>query len=94
MMRAADRAVVLASLECVDAVVIFDQDTPVDIVRSVRPDVWAKGGDHTGVDLPEAAVLAAWGGQVVVLPYVEGRSTTELVRAAAVVTPTTGCAGD
>ncbi len=79
LVRAADRARVLEALECVDAVVVFDEDTPDEVLRKVRPDVWAKGGDYAGTDLPEAAVLAEWGGQAVVLPYVRGRSTTALV---------------
>jgi rfaE bifunctional protein nucleotidyltransferase chain/domain len=74
-----DRARVLAALQPVDAVVVFDEDTPTEALRRVRPDVWAKGGDYAGVDLPEAALLREWGGQSVVLPYLQGRSTTGLV---------------
>ncbi|SFC33587.1 rfaE bifunctional protein, domain I/rfaE bifunctional protein, domain II [Nocardioides terrae] len=74
-----DRARVLAALECVDDVVIFDEDTPVEAIRRVRPDVWAKGGDYAGAELPEAPLLREWGGQAVVLPYLHGRSTTSLV---------------
>ncbi len=74
-----DRARVLTALEPVDAVVVFDEDTPTEALRRVRPDVWAKGGDYAGVDLPEAALLREWGGQSVVLPYLQGRSTTGLV---------------
>ena len=79
----ADRARVLLALEPVDAVVVFDEDTPTEVLRTVRPDVWAKGGDYAGVDLPEAALLREWGGQSVVLPYLQGRSTTGLVTTAA-----------
>ena len=75
-----DRARMLAALRCVDAVVVFDEDTPELVLRSVRPEVWVKGGDYLGADLPEAAVLAEWGGVVVTVPYLTGRSTTELVR--------------
>jgi D-beta-D-heptose 7-phosphate kinase / D-beta-D-heptose 1-phosphate adenosyltransferase len=75
----ADRAAVLASLGCVDAVVVFDDDTPVPVLDRLRPDVFVKGGDYTAEQLPEAALLAGWGGQAVVLPYVEGRSTTRLL---------------
>jgi len=78
----ADRARVLAALECVDDVVVFDEDTPVEAIRRVRPDVWAKGGDYAGAELPEAALLEEWGGQAVVLPYLSGRSTTSLVASA------------
>jgi D-beta-D-heptose 7-phosphate kinase / D-beta-D-heptose 1-phosphate adenosyltransferase len=83
LVPAADRVKVLEALECVDAVVVFDEDTPVEVIRRLRPDVWAKGGDYAGAEVPEAAVLRAWGGQAVVLPYLEGRSTTALVRSAA-----------
>ncbi|MEP9383798.1 D-glycero-beta-D-manno-heptose 1-phosphate adenylyltransferase [Nocardioides sp. KR10-350] len=79
----ADRARVLAALECVDEVVVFGEDTPADVLRRIRPDVWAKGGDYAGSELPEAALLHEWGGQAVVLPYLQGRSTTSLVTAAA-----------
>ena len=88
LVPAADRARVLEALECVDAVVVFEEDTPSEILRRVRPDIWAKGGDCAGADVPEAAVLADWGGQAVVLPYLQGRSTTQLVaRGAATLTP-------
>jgi D-beta-D-heptose 7-phosphate kinase / D-beta-D-heptose 1-phosphate adenosyltransferase len=79
---AADRARVLAALECVDAVVIFEEDTPADVLRRIRPDIWAKGGDYSGVRLPESAVLAEWGGEAVTVPYLRGRSTSALVQLA------------
>jgi rfaE bifunctional protein nucleotidyltransferase chain/domain len=82
LVPAADRARVLEALECVDAVVVFDEDTPVEVLHRVRPDIWAKGGDYAGADVPEGAVLQAWGGQAVVLPYLQGRSTTQLVHSA------------
>jgi rfaE bifunctional protein nucleotidyltransferase chain/domain len=82
MVPVADRARVLAALECVDAVLVFDEDTPADAIRSVRPHVWAKGGDYAGYDVPEAETLREWGGQAVVLPYLQGRSTTALVQTA------------
>jgi rfaE bifunctional protein nucleotidyltransferase chain/domain len=77
-----DRADVLRALACVDAVVVFEEDTPDRILRELQPDLWAKGGDYSEDSLPEAAVLAEWGGQAVVLPYLEGRSTTTLLRSA------------
>jgi rfaE bifunctional protein nucleotidyltransferase chain/domain len=78
----ADRVRVLAALDCVDAVVVFDEDTPEQALARVRPDVWAKGGDYTPEDLPERSVLEQWGGQAVLLPYVAGRSTTRMLEAA------------
>ena len=80
LVTAADRARVLEALEFVDAVVVFDEDTPAEVIGRLRPDVWAKGGDYAGADLPEAAVLRRWGGQAVVLPYLDGHSTTALVQ--------------
>jgi rfaE bifunctional protein nucleotidyltransferase chain/domain/rfaE bifunctional protein kinase chain/domain len=78
-----DRAAVLAALDCVDAVEVFADDTPARPLARLRPDVFAKGGDYTLDALPETAVLARWGGQVVVLPYLAGRSTTRLLEEAA-----------
>ena len=71
-----DRARVLLGLSCVDAVVTFDEDDPRQALGSLRPDVWAKGGDYEDADLPEAPLVRSWGGRVVLLPYLSGRSTT------------------
>jgi D-beta-D-heptose 7-phosphate kinase / D-beta-D-heptose 1-phosphate adenosyltransferase len=76
----ADRVAVLEALGCVDAVVPFDERTPEAVLQRLRPDVFAKGGDYALADLPEAALLTTWGGQAVVLPYLEGRSTTQLMK--------------
>ncbi len=77
-----DRAAVLAALDCVDAVVVFDEDTPVEALERLRPDVFAKGADYAVADLPEATTLASWGGETVVVPYLQGRSTTRLLEEA------------
>lgn len=74
-----DRAAVLRALGCVDAVAVFDEDTPVELLRRLRPHVWAKGGDYAHERLPETDALRAWGGRTVILPFVEGRSTTRLI---------------
>ncbi|WP_353050472.1 PfkB family carbohydrate kinase [Cellulosimicrobium sp. Marseille-Q4280] len=74
-----DRARVLAALDCVSAVVVFDEDDPRAALDALRPDVWAKGGDYTEETLPEAEVVRGHGGRVVVLPYVAGRSTTSIL---------------
>ncbi|MDQ0584309.1 D-glycero-beta-D-manno-heptose 1-phosphate adenylyltransferase [Streptomyces rishiriensis] len=79
----ADRIRVLLALQCVDAVAVFDEDTPERLLAELRPDVWVKGGDYTGADLPEAALLQEWGGQAVLLPYLAGRSSTTLLDRAA-----------
>jgi rfaE bifunctional protein nucleotidyltransferase chain/domain/rfaE bifunctional protein kinase chain/domain len=73
-----DRAAVLLALRCVDAVVSFDEDTPEALLGRLRPDVFAKGGDYAVARLPEAGLLESWGGQAVVLPYLEGRSSSRL----------------
>jgi rfaE bifunctional protein nucleotidyltransferase chain/domain len=74
-----DRAAVLAALAAVDAVAIFDEDEPDEILRTLRPHLWVKGGDYAADALPEAAVLAEWGGRALTVPYVGGRSTTNLI---------------
>ena len=81
-----DRVRVLAALEVVDAVTVFGEDTPHAVLDALRPDVWVKGGDYAGPALPEAELLAGWGGQVVVVPYLAGRSTTRLVQLTEVTT--------
>jgi len=74
-----DRAAVLQALECVDAVLVFEEDDPRAALETIRPDLWAKGGDYAVADLPEAQTLATWGGRAVIVPYVAGRSTTRLI---------------
>jgi rfaE bifunctional protein nucleotidyltransferase chain/domain/rfaE bifunctional protein kinase chain/domain len=74
-----DRAALLSAMACVDAVAVFDEDTPEAVLDHLRPDVWAKGGDYAGAELPEAAVLARWGGRAVVLPFLPGHSTSRLI---------------
>ncbi|GER23116.1 bifunctional protein HldE [Zafaria cholistanensis] len=78
-----DRVEMLLALECVDAVVVFDEDTPAEALTALRPEVWVKGGDYSIEQLPEAALLAAWGGRCVIVPHLRGRSTTALAAALA-----------
>jgi rfaE bifunctional protein nucleotidyltransferase chain/domain len=80
---AADRAAVLAALDCVDAVAVFGEDTPRQVLSRLRPHIWVKGGDYDGRELPEAATLGEWGGRALTVPYLDGRSTSRLVEAAA-----------
>lgn len=75
-----DRMRLLRALSVVDDVVVFDEDDPREALRRVRPDIWAKGGDYDANSLPEAEVIRSWGGRVVLLPYLRGRSTTSLLR--------------
>ncbi|HET8621072.1 MAG TPA: D-glycero-beta-D-manno-heptose 1-phosphate adenylyltransferase, partial [Acidimicrobiales bacterium] len=86
-----DRVAVLAALAPVDAVTVFEEDTPAEALAALRPHVFVKGADHAdaaGGEIPEAAVLRRWGGEVVFVPLVPGRSTTRILQAAA--TGTTG----
>ena len=80
--HAADRAAVLAALGSVDAIAVFEEDTPCAVLDQLRPDIWVKGGDYDGRELPEAALLETWGGVAVTVPYLSGRSTTRLAEAA------------
>ena len=77
--RAAERAYLVAALECVDAVVIFEQDTPLELIRTLRPDVLVKGGDYS----PERVVgrddVESWGGRVCIVPLTPGQSTTDII---------------
>lgn len=75
-----ERAEVVAALACVDYVVLFDELTAERLVEAVRPEVYVKGGDYREEELPEAPLVRGYGGRVVLLPLVEGRSTTDLVR--------------
>lgn len=74
-----DRAFVLAGLACVDAVVLFDEDTPAALIEELVPDVLVKGGDYRVEDIVGGGTVRAAGGEVVVIPFVPGRSTTSIV---------------
>ena len=76
----ADRVAVLAALEAVDHVLLFDEDTPERLISQLQPDVHVKGADYSVRLLPEARIVETYGGQVVILPLVEGRSTSAIVR--------------
>jgi D-beta-D-heptose 7-phosphate kinase/D-beta-D-heptose 1-phosphate adenosyltransferase len=75
----AERAYVLAALEAVDLVVVFDQDTPLELVRAVEPDVIVKGGDYEESTIVGAAEVRERGGDVVVIPLTPGQSTTSII---------------
>lgn len=76
---AADRAVVLAGFKAVDLVVEFAEDTPLELIEALRPDVLVKGGDYTVETIVGAAEVMGWGGEVRVLGFVPGKSTSALV---------------
>jgi D-beta-D-heptose 7-phosphate kinase / D-beta-D-heptose 1-phosphate adenosyltransferase len=74
-----DRVRVLAGLRWVDHVVAFDDDRPDALIAAIRPDVYVKGGDYAADALPERALVESYGGRVVALSYLPGRSTSEIV---------------
>jgi rfaE bifunctional protein nucleotidyltransferase chain/domain len=80
-----DRATVLAALRSVDHVVIFEQDTPLELITMIVPDVLVKGGDYTRQTIVGADVIEQHGGDVVTIPLVEGRSTTNVINRARTV---------
>ncbi len=75
-----ERAYVLAALECVDAVTLFEQDTPLELVHALRPDVIVKGGDYSPDTVVGADVVRARGGEVVIIPLTPGHSTTSTIQ--------------
>jgi rfaE bifunctional protein nucleotidyltransferase chain/domain len=77
-----ERAEVVAALRCVDYATIFEELTATKLVQALQPDIYAKGGDYApgGKDLPEATAVHAYGGEVCIVPLVEGHSASELIR--------------
>jgi rfaE bifunctional protein nucleotidyltransferase chain/domain/rfaE bifunctional protein kinase chain/domain len=78
-----DRAELLLALEFVDAVMVFDEDTPEACLAALQPDLWVKGGDYDVTQLPETALVESWGGRCTTVPYHPSRSTTDLADALA-----------
>ena len=76
-----ERAFVLSALECVGLVTIFDDESPLEVIRQLKPDVYAKGGDYTidTIVQPERRAVESYGGKIAILPAVEGRSTTSII---------------
>ena len=74
-----DRAEVLSALKCVDYVVLFDEDSPIDLLLQIKPDVYTKGADYTVETLPEAKPIMENGGRVEFISFVEGKSTTSII---------------
>jgi rfaE bifunctional protein nucleotidyltransferase chain/domain len=75
-----DRARVLAALACIDRLVLFDEDTPLELITLLKPDVLVKGGDYQLSEIVGREVVQARGGQVLTLPFVPGYSTTALLQ--------------
>jgi len=74
-----DRLAVLEGLRSVAGVVPFDEDTPIELIRALQPEVHVKGGDYDVDRLPETPIVRAYGGEVVILPLLAGRSTTNIL---------------
>jgi rfaE bifunctional protein nucleotidyltransferase chain/domain len=74
-----DRAYVLAALACVDAVTLFDEDTPAALISALLPDVLVKGGDYSPDQVVGRDVVERHGGRLVLIPFVSGRSTTDIL---------------
>ncbi|HEX4715270.1 MAG TPA: D-glycero-beta-D-manno-heptose 1-phosphate adenylyltransferase, partial [Ktedonobacteraceae bacterium] len=71
-----ERMALVAALDAVDYVLLFDEDTPIELIRALRPHIHVKGGDYTAQELPEAEAVHAGGGRIVILPIEEGKSTS------------------
>ena len=74
-----DRAEVLSGLKSVDYVVLFDEDSPIDLLLRIKPDVYTKGADYTVETLPEAKPIMEAGGRIEFISFVEGKSTTSII---------------
>lgn len=75
-----DRAYVLAALACVDAVTLFDEDTPAELIAALLPDVLVKGGDYSPEQVVGRDIVESHGGRLVLIPFVAGRSTTDILQ--------------
>lgn len=75
----ADRLALLAALESVDLAVIFAEQTPVNLIEKIRPDIYVKGGDYQIDDLAETKLVKSWGGTAIAIPFLYERSTTSLL---------------
>ena len=76
----ADRALVLCSLESVDCVILFDETTPINLIKSIKPDLLFKGNDYKLKDVVGAKEMKKWRGKVTLIPVVEGRSTSKIIK--------------
>ena len=79
MIHEADRARVMAALEAVDAVVLFDEDTPLALINAVRPDILVKGSDYREDQVVGGTEVKSWGGRIALVEIVPGRSTSNII---------------
>lgn len=80
IMNQQDRACIIAALAAVDAVILFDEDTPIELIKALRPDVLAKGANYSKHQVVGASEVESWGGEVVLVALVDGKSTSDLIR--------------
>jgi len=74
-----ERAIVAAGLGCIDYVCLFDENTPEKVISEIKPDIWAKGADYEGKDIPESKIINGYGGRIAYISFVEGCSSTNIV---------------
>jgi rfaE bifunctional protein nucleotidyltransferase chain/domain len=74
-----DRMTVIAALRCVDYVLSFSEKTPESLIEKLKPDIHVKGGDYTPEQLPETKIVRSYGGEIIILPFLTGRSTTSVL---------------
>lgn len=74
------RAIVLAAYSFINAIVMFDEDTPIELIKFIRPNILVKGGDYKKEEIVGYDFVNSYGGEVVVLPYIEGYSTTDIIK--------------
>ena len=79
IIKEAHRAQLLAALECIDMVVIFNEETPVELLQHLKPDIHVKGGDYKVESLPEYPTITAYGGKIQILSFVDGCSTSQII---------------
>lgn len=74
-----ERAIVVAGLECINYVCLFDEKTPCNVIRKIRPNIWIKGADYRGVEIPEKSVIEEYGGNIDFVDMVDGCSSTNII---------------
>ncbi len=74
-----ERAHILAALDCIDYVCLFDEDTPLELIRALKPDILVKGGDYSPEGVVGKAIVESYGGRVEIIEFVAGKSTTNII---------------
>lgn len=74
-----NRAIVIAALESVDYVILFEEDTPIKLIQELKPEIYVKGGDYSVETLPEYPIVTGYGGSVKILSFIEGNSSSNII---------------